>query len=274
MSYLGQETSREAGLPVELYKIEIGTEIFYLTSADYTVTALGEDWTPSAIKRSAVTISPEERNEVIEVTLPSTHAFPRKYISIVPGARGWLTIFRFHKTDGATPETSTLFKGVVRSVAFDQNGYEAKLAVLPMSSLLARNIPRHTFQGQCNNVLYDGMCQVISNSFRHNADLISIDSTRLILTVQNLNTKGDGWATGGYITFNAQDFRLVMAHTGSNVTLLIPFPTELNMLNQPVDVFAGCDHRISTCKTKFNNVINYGGAAFVPLKNPFATGIK
>ena len=40
-----------------------------------------------------------------------------------------------------------------------------------------------------------------------------------------------------------------------------------------VEVFAGCDHTIATCKTQFDIVVNYGGFAFVPTRNPFESGL-
>jgi hypothetical protein len=30
---------------------------------------------------------------------------------------------------------------------------------------------------------------------------------------------------------------------------------------------------VSTCQSRFDNLDNYGGFPFIPLKNPFATGV-
>jgi hypothetical protein len=67
------------------------------------------------------------------------------------------------------------------------------------------------------------------------------------------------------------DRRLILSSSGDVLTLLLPFTS--SPLGSTVIVFAGCDHTIATCKSKFNNVVNYGGFAFVPTKNIFQTGI-
>src|SRR3546814_7797331 len=38
----------------------------------------------------------------------------------------------------------------------------------------------------------------------------------------------------------------------------------------PFDVilYPGCDHSRATCISKFNNLLNYGGYDFIPVKNP------
>ena len=61
----------------------------------------------------------------------------------------------------------------------------------------------------------------------------------------------------------------------------IPHQSELSFYNfaiptlgQTVDVFAGCDHSLAICESKFANVINYGGFPFVPIKNPFNSSLR
>jgi hypothetical protein len=65
--------------------------------------------------------------------------------------------------------------------------------------------------------------------------------------------------------------RLVTGHTGNVLTLQIPFPTDVTGATAVVQ--PGCDHKITTCTSKFSNDINYGGFPLVPEKNPFNTGV-
>jgi len=64
--------------------------------------------------------------------------------------------------------------------------------------------------------------------------------------------------------------RMILSHVGDTVTLtaailgLAPGST--------VTAFAGCDHTISTCDSKFNNRENFGGFPYFPSINPFAGG--
>ena len=51
-----------------------------------------------------------------------------------------------------------------------------------------------------------------------------------------------------------------------------PFGVDVTGLN--LQIFAGCNHELTgDCANKFQNAINFGGFAFVPNKNIFATGL-
>lgn len=273
MSYDIQEKSVEVGQPVELYVLSISNTTYYMTSADQDYVALGVTFTATELSRSQIAISPDERNDIVTLTLPASHPYPKRYVSIIPGQRGVLTIYRVHNTDSAA-ETQVIYKGLVRSVSFSRDGQEARLAVMPVTAALSRTIPRFVYSGLCNHVLYGPKCKIVEALFRHHNTCTAISANGLDLTITGLSVKGSGWATGGFISVGASDYRLIVAHSSNTISLLIPFPSDLPVLNQTVDVFAGCDHSIATCKTKFNNIVNFGGFAFVPKRNIFATGLQ
>lgn len=272
MTYNAFESSIEQGRPIELYEIRVGSDAWNLTTADRQLTVDSAVYTPlNGLSRTPVAVGPEDRNEVVEFTLPSSHPFVRRYIDIVPGQRASMTIRRFHNND-PDEETATVFKGLVRSVGFILDGTEAKIAVLPISGALSRKVPRYTFKSLCNHVLYDQRCKVASAGFQVTGDVTGINASGNQLTINGLGAQPDGWADAGFVAFGSVDFRLVLTQVSDTVTLLLPFPMDL--LGSSVDVFAGCDHSLATCKSKFDNVINHGGHAFVPLRNIFSTGIK
>lgn len=268
MAYDTQERSTEGGQPIELYDFRLGAEAYLWTSNPTAVTYNSVTYEPLEIEREALMFSPDERAEALKITVPAATPLVRKYINSVPGQKATLTIRRVHRNDGAN-EVIQLFKGVAKTVAFTLDGLEAEIAVLPISSELADAIPRFVYSGTCNHVLYDQACMVNQSSFRHQAEVTGVSGDTL--TIQNLNTKGDGWATAGFVALPGGDYRLVIAHTGDTVRLLLPFP--VSPLGSTVEVFAGCGHDIDTCSSKFNNVINFGGFAWVPTKNPFTTGL-
>ena len=270
MTYDATEKSLEKGSPVELYEIQLRGQVFTFTSSEEEVDANNKVYKPVPIERTKIAVTPREPAETIEVTMPADEEFSKKYIDIVPGAKATLTIIRYHHLDSVGNQ-QIIWKGVVQSVGFSKNGREAKLAVMPVTKALDRNIPHYTYQSLCNHELFGVGCGVTQNNFRHNDTVASKSGNDLV--VNNLSGKGNGWATGGYITVGSTDFRLVIAHSGDQVTLLLPFPEDLNVVGKTVDVYAGCDHTIQTCKNKFDNVRNYGGYAFVPDRNPFEGGI-
>lgn len=269
MPFDTQERSVEAGQPIELYDFRLGTESFFWTTNPVAVTYNSLTYEPLEISREAIQFSSDTRAESLKITLPASTALVRKYINSVPGQRATLTITRVHRNDGSN-QLVQLFKGLAQTVGFDQNGLLANIAVVPITAELANSIPRFVFSGVCNHVLYDNACTVAQSLFRHQNQVTGVAGDTI--TVQGLSVKGNGWATGGYIALPSGDFRQILDHTGDTIRVLLPFPS--SPLGLTVEVFAGCDHSINTCSSKFNNVGNFGGFAWVPLRNPFSTGLN
>jgi len=61
--------------------------------------------------------------------------------------------------------------------------------------------------------------------------------------------------------------RSIVAHSGANLTLTRPVP-EFAVGSQ-IRLYPGCDHTKGTCNTKFNNLDNFGGFPWIPIRNPF-----
>lgn len=272
MTFVGQETSRQDGQPIEIYDFVLGLETFSYTSADAAVVVGPTTYEPAAISRTSVKLGSESRQNVLTLTMPTQLAPANRYVSIVPGQRGTLTVRRFHGTDPdlITDNLAVIFKGIIRSVGFSDNGYTADIQVVPLTSGLGREAPRFTYQGLCNHFLYDSRCKVNSANFDFSGAVTVVNDTTL--TIPGLNAQADGYYTAGFVQRGTSDFRLVVTHTGNDVELLLPFPADVTGEN--LTVFAGCDHTISTCKNKFDNVLNYGGHAFVPLRDIFRNGIQ
>lgn len=269
MSFAAKEISREDGQPIEFYKFVLGSTAFRYTTAEDEITLGADIYVPTGISRERILMGSEQKQDVITVTMPTNKQPATQFISVVPGQPVFLTILRQHSTDGATPQVVTIFKGKVRAIAYSQDGFEAKLSVMSLSNSMGVEFPRFTYQGLCNHFLYDERCQVAQASFE-TIGTVSVESGS-VLTVPGLSAKADGFFTSGFIQSSTPDFRLVLSHTGDNITILLPFQNPV--LGSIVSVFAGCDHTIATCKSKFNIVENYGGFAFVPKKNPFQTGL-
>jgi len=79
--------------------------------------------------------------------------------------------------------------------------------------------------------------------------------------------KPDGWYTAGMVKrTNTNEHRLIIGHVGANLTLYAPFSGI--SFGEAVQIFAGCDHTIETCDTKFGNSTNCSAWNAVPLRNP------
>lgn len=274
MSFSVKEVSAESGAPTEIYEIVEGPNIYRLVDDIVDWEFDGETYyATSGIRRSKININKEDNNEVFTVEVDASHEFVQNYILNVPGTKATLSIYRFHRTDTPSYERVLFWKGLVQSVAFEKQGNLGKIALKSLTSVLGRQLPRYSYQGLCNFTLYDTQCTVDINSFIYYGNGASVSGNTV--TVTGLSAaKGSSWATGGYLTNPSnQDYRMILSQTGDICELIFPFRDDFDIVGASLKVVAGCDHSIPTCKTKFNNVINYGGFAYVPKKNVFNSGI-
>lgn len=271
MTFAAFEGSVDGGRPVELYEFVIGAESFKLASTERDVTIGPNTYEGSEARRSSVVIGPEARSQTLSITVAATNPFVRKYINTPPGQKATLNVLRFHPNDPDL-ETRLIYKGVVRTVGFDLLGERATVINLPITEAQSRQGPRFNFGSACSHVVYDARCKANSSLFRFEGVVSGVSGRNV--TVTGLNTKGDGWATSGYVSLGGVDFRTITGHTGDVITLMQPFPQGTPDIGTIVEVFAGCDRSLETCATKFDNVLNFHGYRFVPLRNPFSQGIR
>ena len=281
MTFEAFEESTEGSQPIEIYKFTLGAQIFKYTSAEDTITIGADIYLPIAISRGNLKQGPEERDTVLEIEVPTDNAFAGLYLSIVPGDRAKCVVQRVQRPDFPGPEVVTIFTGFVQGVRYTNQGKTATIAAVPTISVTSRSIPRFTYLSLCNHVLYDTGCKVDETdpTFLLDNALVTAVSGNTI-TVAGVAAKGasDFFVSGFVSAFGGSDHRPVLAQSGDVLTLLLPFPSDIT--GTTVDVLAGCDHTIAVCDSKFftsedltSNVINFGGFAFVPTRNPFETGL-
>lgn len=268
MTFPPLETSVESGQPVELFKFTLGTETFAFTGSEDEITLDAVTYKPLAISRDKIISSIEDRQSRLTVTVPATNEFVRKYIGIVPGQRATLELLRFHRTD-VDEQSVLLFKGLIQMVSFTKNAKEAKILVLPLT-IAQRETPRFTYQNLCNHMLYDSRCTIAESAFEFNFGVTVVSGNTITVPGAEIPTPSD-FFEAGFVAFD-DDFRLVKAQSGDELTLSLPFVN--SPLGSGVRVQAGCKHRlVIDCQDKFANVVNFGGFPFVPTKNPFETGL-
>lgn len=259
------ELSAESGSKIELYTLAIGSTIYRMhTSVEPILNYAGFDYLRVQIGRGAISTG----QEFLEVTLPGSHPFPLNFTSIAPGQVASLLIQAVHRDEPT--DVKVIYKGVVRSVAFTQNASMSALSLVPINAALDKEIPERTYQAPCNNVLFDADCKIVKASWKYDGTVSAVAGNEV--TVTGLEAaKGDGWSTGGYASFGVLDYRLITTQDGDD--LILPLPFYESVLNETVTVYAGCNHDIGVCASKFSNEINFGGFPYVPTKNIFITGV-
>ena len=272
MSFDPIETSREDGNVLELYEFKFGVETTRLTSYNSDVVFQGVTWTAIQISRAQIQVSIEQAVHELKVEMPLSHPIPQQYIRNVPGRIGTVRIFKAHRDD-PSEESILLFDGFIAQVGFDA-ALVATLSLSPSTSVFKRSGPRFNYQSLCNHVLYDERCKILEAAFQFTGTVVA-EVGRTIEVSGIFAAEGVDWTTSGFVRSPAgtfDDARLILSQSGDVLTLLNNFAVPA--IGQDVDVFAGCDHSLAICESKFANVINYGGFPFVPIKNPFNSSLR
>lgn len=279
MTYAQDEASIEDGDPVEVFEFVGNSTTYRYTSAEENVSfdsgAGTETFTSIPLRRSMVASDaigggPDMLVEVpVDTTLATEEVFQL-------GFRGLeLTVWRVHRTTGFS---SGIWKGIVTSWNVKDRMISLKIPNKYVERM-QEEIPRLQYQSYCNNVLFDGLCQLGRYNFTEPSFLdagsgISADGKTLTVTTLGLTFKyeSDGWGTGGEIVHDATGARrMIIRH--NNLTLLILRPFNSGVSNgDAVTVYAGCNHSLDHCVNKFLNPDNFNGMPFILSQSTVTTG--
>lgn len=272
----GQEFSAEFNRPLELFEFRNGNDTYRYTSSESEYIFEGNTYTPVAMKRTGIGRAGEAEQTTLEVMMPTTDELASLYIGIQPANRTTLILRRVHQV--MSPQSSiTLFRGFVTSAKFKDE--ECTFLLKPFNELFLREMPRYTYQGLCNHVLYSSACGVIEGASPNQLSgtvTAFVDGVGAVITVTGAGAVTDNKSPqkafkGGFARLqDFSDYRLILDQDGDTLTLLLPFRT--NILGSTIILQRGCDKTIDTCRDKFGNVVNYGGFPHVPAVNPFNQG--
>lgn len=268
------ESSEQSSEPAELYIFAIGAETFEFTSSEDDITVSGTKYlSEPGLKRTATQQGKDARNTPITINLPASNPFAAKWKIRPPGLSGSVTVLRVQRSElPAIGTTSALeFKGIVRGVGYPKSGLEAIMEVSSIETAGNRPVPRYRFSIGCGHFLYGPGCKVDPDL--HKVTAVVTTEAGNTITVPGVGAFADGTFTSGYVKpAGVSDFRLILAQVGDLLTLDLPFKEAV--LSTSVDAFKGCDHIIDQdCDLIFDNVIEFGGHAFVPKRKIFEVGL-
>jgi uncharacterized phage protein (TIGR02218 family) len=260
MSYQDIENSVSSASPVELYKFVLNAQSWRFHTGTNAISYLGETYMPEALRRSEMRMETDVRQGALELTMPRENALAALYVAAPPEGVVSVTIYRFHRGDA---DTIVLWKGRVGGARL--SGSELILALEPIATSLRRPGLRARYQLLCRHALYSAGCGVAKASFRADGTVAAVNGTAIQIAAAA--SQSDGWWVGGMLDTNS-GARLIVGHSADTVILVSPMPTLA--IGTPVRLYAGCDHSTTTCQGRFNNLVNYGGFPYIPIKNPFA----
>jgi len=267
MTYDSREISLQSGEPVELYHFVRGNTHSRYTSAKAAVSYLGESWLPVLLQRGSIDFTTEKGRNNLKLNVVRDFEIADLFRAMPPTDVILLTVHRIHtgETDGAV-----IWAGRVLNCEF--TGSTAALNCEPISTSLQRVGLRRMYQRQCPHVLYGTQCRVDKAAFAVPAILSAVSG--LTLTSATFGLYADGHFAGGYIDFvidGNTERRFITDHTATTLTINLTLAGLV--ASSVIDAYAGCDHTLTICDSKFGNAENYGGMPFIPVKNPFSGSI-
>lgn len=263
MTYSQRESSEYDGQPIEIYTFQREANIWRYTSADEDKDVNGHIFTALPISRNNIEQTMEMARSNLDVKVSKDAPFCLQFRGSPPTSVINFTLQRFHE---GLNEYITMWIGRVVNVRFTER--EAEIRCEPVYTSLKRPVLRMRYQTTCPHVLYGNACRVNRSEYAVNCTLLSNGGT--IIYAAAFVLYPDGYFTGGYIDFDTGydiQRRFILSHTTDHIELNLPFAGIQG--GQTMVAYPGCDHLLTTCNSKFNNVDNYGGQPFYPGKNPF-----
>lgn len=265
MSYIGQENSVSDGSPIYLYEFVQQSTVWRFTSNHKEQTLLGETWEPEAISHSEISQSSEMSKDAVTLSFPKTNAFAKLFLSEFIDAITQVTIFRGHTNDG---EFVTYWKGRVSVGSI--KGQTVKVECESIFTSLRRPGLRARYQRTCRHSLYGQGCGLAMATHQLAGVVSSISPSGTTLVIAAASSQADGHWFGGILKFG-NVLRMIIGHSGTSITVSRSVPGLADaIIAGTADIFLhpGCDRLRTTCSIKFNNIDNFGGFPWIPLKNP------
>lgn len=265
MSFWDREKSVFGSRPVVLFRFVAGSTIWRYTSASRDITYNGEVYEAATIKSGNIKSTQSALKSSLELTMARTLDIASRYAGPPPEIVAYITIYRLHVGD---TEAMVIWQGRVTSGSLA--GDEATLQCDTLRTLL-RQTGLVRMGRQCRHAIYSRQCGLVASEHAVRLTDVTSDGSR-VLTHAGLAGQANGWLTGGYVELDTGERRMIVAHAGTNVTLHYAL-SNVGTTGLNVTFYPGCNLSISICKTKFNNLANFGGGPTIPLDNPF-TGDK
>lgn len=265
MSYYDIETSEEGGSAIKLFRFIIGGKTFLFNdSADpWTHAASGDTYEPLTITHTELTSTDEDNKARVKFELAYNDKFVKDLSNWTNDTVNVVNVSSVHLTDTGQ-NIALLWSG--RLIERKRINHRFQLSAEPLTTTLERSALRAKYTRVCRHTLYQMGCNVNKDIYKKTATVTSV--TANIIVVNLGNGVANDYYTGGYMQIpGTKSGRHIIAQTGNNVTISAAF-NDLKA-GQSVDVYPGCDHVRTTCKDKFNNILNYGGLPYIPSKNPF-----
>lgn len=247
---------------VEFYRIACGLDTWHYTSADRDIVIAPDTWRMArGLSRGSTKLMGSVKKSDLEITVPRDHEMIELFIVGRPAQIATVTLFKGYMP---SPTPQMFWKGRIVGTSIKNNG-TGVLSCESVFTSLARPGLRAMYQITCRAGLYQFGCNLERNDWRVTREITDVNG--VTLTVDGLSgTYPNGYFTGGYVV-DGQNYAMITGHSGNTVIV-----DRAIIGTGDAHFFPGCDHTRETCNDKFNNILNYRGFPWIPVRTPFAGG--
>lgn len=271
------------GFLYEFTELTPEPQIQRFTSYEQTLSYTAQLWTPAPFSHGSIKKGVKLDREEVDITSWGAN-FPtnplRKFLPYALEGELMLRIIEVNAENPSDGHDKVLFAGKITKP--ELVGVDWKATARSFGKFLERNVPRFYFQKVCNVPVYSPLpqCGVDRADFLTIGTIIGQNDTEIdIATVDDLLKAGyfggGLFNTGTGVNYESRPIlqsvtlaSLSLPGTGYRITL--DRGLRLAEDDQAVNIYPGCNGAIQTCVAVFNNLANFKGHAYIPVKNPSA----
>lgn len=269
-------------MKVYLYTFESSVDNLYLTNDNIDHVHSGITYHATSIESKEVVLDLKEIMGEVTLTMPWEQAgFLQDCVSYPYDAAVEARVYTY---DTVWATSTLVFKGFVNTVKASQ--CQVELSCVSFVEQARDNFPRMYITRICNHRLYSPLCTLDPNNWMDHGTIHSITNNRLGFYVSGVTiNREENWFRYGYVAKDVPHRWVTYSspiqavfYGGETINLMlfnvmhpIPYTWAPGML---IDMVAGCDKRIDTCKNKFGNFVHYLGFPHAPYETIRLTGLK
>lgn len=276
------QSSRAKSLPVNLYFFRYGdlpSSYFAYTDAEQSIsinqTEFGDPalnpvvYVPVPIDRGDYAFSGTLDKSALSVMIPQTLPLAELF-RVYPKSFVVTLVIRELEINDPDKEAKIYWAGRVLGSARADN--QAKFTCEPVSTSTRRVGLRRNFQPGCPYVLYGPQCKANKAAATVVDTPTSFDASTLTFSPSWSDVAHGVLYIGGQAIWTGLDgepvIRSIIDGSANRIFTLAGVTTDL-AVGQPVTLIRGCTHDMAGCNSH-NNIQNYGGCPFLPVKNPIS----
>lgn len=278
------ETAAERGKPVELYQFTYGLDAGTPLTLSYTdssasITHAGVVYAPLPIKRTAIKSNGKLAAGDVKITVPRSSAIAELFRVYPPRQIVTVKLRQGHVANVDDPSVWALGENfpvawVGRLLEVRRDRGTAQLTCEPVSASMRRPGLRRHYQWPCPLALYGSRCNAGKEAAKTTAPASALSANRIAFADAAWIKSGRSAAdyVGGLVTWVGEygvESRSILRTSDAANTLTCDGPVIGLAVADTVTVYLGCPRTLAGCETLHDNVVNYGGQAFIPVgSNP------